>query len=1070
MKLASVYGTFAAVALGLSLTAIPAVPAAHASTVAGSRPQAGSRQPPGPTGVHLLGGVVRLASGAAASGVCVTAAGSMSTAHARTAAGGRYELAVPRSGSYVLAFRDCQLAGQGLSASVAAGSAVVRQLRVTNSVTVVPQVTLPQLTAVSSLQSALAAAGVSTPHSVRRSALPGARAASPGGGMAGKVTGPSGRPLKGVCAWVIGKGWAEGRPTARNGTYYFGLEIPPGSYPIEFTSSCTAFPFPDGPWAPEWYRHAFSQPDATKVHIRAGKITRNINAVMVRGGEIDGTVTGARGKPLAGMCVALTTPSGVEVNQATTGANGEYRLTGLDAGSDRALIEPGCGGSADYAQTWWPHAPTLKKARPIQVRLGHVVKGIDARLQELGTITGQVRLGSKSGKPLGGMCVSASTPGSLSDAGFVSTARNGTYSLEGLPAGRYQVSVYPGCNNNGNYLSANYPRLVKVSDGHTVTGVDVYLKLGGIISGTVRSAATGKPLAGICVSDEIGDSGQTTANGSYQIEQLPNEATTVTFSGGCGNQGSYAPQWYSGLDNAATAATVVVRAGHDTPGINAAMLPGGTITGRVTAPAGKGLGGVCVAATPSYAELDFGASAVTAGDGAYSIANLAADDYTINFAGGCASYTEGLGQQWYRGQPTQATAGLVSVRAGETVSGIDGSVTAGGSISGKVANRAGRPVPIACVFATDTRTGSTGGVLTINIGEPTSYEIDGLAPGKYIVYATDCLDGAALAPGRYKTLVTVRAKHNTGGINIVLPPGGTIAGRITVRGTGKPAVDVCVAVSNGNPLTGPSVAVTGSGGRYRVTGLGVGSYRVTVDTSDCEETAENLAPATRPGRVHVRAGRVTSGVNLALGPGGAISGQVTGPGGQPDPGVCVEAYKSAGGQSLFPSTTTGLDGGYQLSGLGAGRYKVLFGDPSCSTGPAGVAEQWYDGANSEGAATTVVVAAGHVHGNVDGALGPDGTIAGSVTGSANASLTGVCVSAVPVTRDLSPVYTTSRAGTYTLSGLPPGRYRVEFQSGCGAKGWTAQWWKQASSSKTATVLSVLPGSVINGINATMTAG
>ncbi len=1070
MKIGSVCAALAVVALGFGLTALPAAPAAQAAT----RPARGSQQPARPGDAHLIGGVVRLADGRPASGVCVTATGPTGTAFARTAADGRYELAV-RAGSYVLAYRDCQASGRGLQASAAAGPDTVRQVRAVASATVLPPVTLPQPTSRSSLQTALAAAGVSVPQAPRRAADTRARAGEQDtrlDGWAGRVTSPSGRPLEGICVALIGKGYAEGIGTARNGTYYFSSEIPPGWYPIEFTSNCRSFPFPTGPWAPEWYRHAFSQADATKVHIQAGKITRNVNAVMVRGGQITGTVTGAHGKPLAGICAALATPSGVEVAQATTRANGTYRLTGLDPGSYRMLFAPGCGGGADYAQIWWPHAQSLKKARPITVRLGHTTEGIDGRLQELGTITGQVRLGSKAGRPLSGMCVSATVPGSFDAEGLVSTARNGTYVIEGLPAGRYQIEVNPGCNNNGNYLSATYPRLVKVADGRTVTGIDVYLQPGGIISGTVLSAATGKPIGGICVSDENGDFGQTAANGTYQIDQLPDEATSVTFIGGCGNKGSYAPQWYLDEDNEATAATVVVKAGHDTTGIDAALLPGATITGRVTATSGKGLGGVCVSATPSFGELDFGAYAVTAGDGAYSIANLAADDYTISFSGGCSSYTQDLGQQWYRGQPTGATADLVSARAGATVSGIDGTVAKGGSISGKVTDRAGRPAPIACIFAANTRTGSAGGagVLSLNLGGGGGYEIDGLAPGRYVVTASDCDLGGTLAPGRYKSVVTVRAGHNAADINIVLPPGGTIAGIILIRGTAKPAVGVCVTANNGNPLTGSATTVTGTSGRYSLTGLDAGSYRVTIATSDCEGASENLAPASLPDRVHVTAGRVTRHVNWFLGTGGAISGLVTGPGGQLEPGVCVEAYESAGGQSPLPSTTTGTDGSYQLSGLAAGRYKVLFGDPSCSIGPAGLAEQWYDGAISQAAATTVVVKAGHVQENVNAALGPEGTITGSVAGRANAPLTGVCVSAVPITSNLSPVYTTSRAGTYTLTGLPPGRYRVEFLSGCGATGWAAQWWKGAGSSKTATVLSIVPGSVISGINAAMTAG
>jgi len=102
----------------------------------------------------------------------------------------------------------------------------------------------------------------------------------------------------------------------------------------------------------------------------------------------------------------------------------------------------------------------------------------------------------------------------------------------------------------------------------------------------------------------------------------------------------------------------------------------------------------------------------------------------------------------------------------------------------------------------------------------------------------------------------------------------------------------------------------------------------------------------------------------------------------------------------------------------------------------------------------------------------DGGISGSVTGPApgHAALTGICVSAVPAATGQSPVYTVSAAGSYQLPDLLPGKYRVEFQSGCGQAGLATQWWDLASSSQAALVVDVGSGDTVTGINGSLTSG
>jgi len=462
---------------------------------------------------------------------------------------------------------------------------------------------------------------------------------------------------------------------------------------------------------------------------------------------------------------------------------------------------------------------------------------------------------------------------------------------------------------------------------------------------------------------------------------------------------------------------------------------------------------------------DIGGDVITGRSGVYSIANLAPDDYAMAFFGGCGIGAGNAAPQWYPRQPTDVTAGLVSAQAGVTVKSINAAVIPGGTISGNVTDSSGKQVQFSCVSALNTRTGLAGGNDTVAFEG--GYTIFGLAPGRYVVEAQNCT-GGNLANARYKSLVSVRAGHATRNINLALPKGGSITGKITIRGTRAPARGVCVVARNADPL-GTGFAATGRDGRYRMVGLRAGSYRIAVVTAfGCESRGELLAPASLPGRVRVTAGRVTSGVNGSVGQGGALTGLVTGPGGHAEPGMCIQVLTHRGGLASFASTAR--NGHYTASGLAPGRYDVFLGDPGCSDGPVGLASQWYNGAASRSSATVVTVTAGHVRADVNAVLGTDGTISGSVTGPASAPLTGICVSAVPVSRGDSTLYATSSQGTYTLAELPPGRYRVQFQSGCGLSGFKAQWWDASGSETQATVINVGAGAVVSNISAVMQTG
>lgn len=1044
-----------------------------------------ARQLISPTRPHLVNGVVLDLTGHPLGDVCVLAtdAGGLRRM-ARTSASGRYVMSLPHAGVYLMQYRYCQ---PGKAAVPAFAPPLARQIQVGASpITALPATTL-RLVSQTSDRTSLGAAGIAVPREGRIIRLhagsgpvarePGASGPPDAGALTGRVTNPAGKPLAAVCVWIIGNGFGAGTETTRSGTYEFGPgEFYPGSYLILFTSSCAPptnpfVPVAPGPWAPEWYKVKFSLSKANPVKLRAHKATPGINAVMQPTAQISGVVTGSDDRRIKDACAVVLASPNLAVGQATSNSSGAYRVTGLDPGTYRVLVLPACGGASVYGQAWYPRAQSWSTARAVPARLGHVTNGINVVVPKLGAISGVIRLGDKTGKPLGGICVGVVSTADISQGGFVTSRPNGTYSVEGLPAGSYQVEANVGCGNNGNYAPASYPLPVLVVNGKVASSINLYLEPGGTLSGTVTDAATGEPLGGVCVSDNSGDFGVTNAAGTYTIDQLPAERTTVTFAGGCGNKGSYAPQYYDDQVTEEAAHQLTITAGRVTGGINAAMLPGATISGRVTNSAGRPVSGVCIGTLPSdqtgYDGALLGGNTWTNSAGSYAAANLAPGDYTVAFFSGCLGPSNAAVLQWFKGQRTEDTAGMVDASAGNQVAGIDAVVSPGGAIAGTVTSTAGQTIEFNCVTAINRLTGQLSGFQSLT-GD--SFTVSSLAPGSYTVVASDC-GGGNLAESIYQRAVTVRAGLTTGDITLRLPPGGVVTGRVTTRTNGRPVPNACVEAT---PVSAAAAdlgigngAMTSRSGTYKIVGLPTGSYRIEI-FPQCVGPAVNLRAVTLPHSVQVAQGKVTAKVNGSLQTGGSIAGRVSGPDAAAVPGGCVEAYQIPGG--LAGDSSTGADGKYVLTGLTPGKYKVEFGDPSCSDGTAGLGPQWYDGAADIGSATVITVKTGRTTSAIDAALPADGTITGAVTGTSASRLSGVCVSAVPLVKGEQASFTVSGRGSYTLPDLRPGQYRVEFQAGCGQGGVKTQWWQDAASGTAAKIIAVTAGARISGIDATMTGG
>ena len=705
---------------------------------------------------------------------------------------------------------------------------------------------------------------------------------------------------------------------------------------------------------------------------------------------------------------------------------------------------------------------------------------------------------ASGGNSLSGICVFAESQ--TAPFATATTARNGSYKLIAMATGRYRI-FYFRCRNRGNYLPQT--RSVHVRTGQNVRRFNALLRPGAIVSGKVTDTH-GKPVRGICVEARGPGFGGTTtgADGTYSINALPSGSYTVQFSGGCGNSGSYATQFYKDQTNGAAGDSVPLIPGQTTAGINAVMQPGGTITGVVTDNTGHKLSNVCInLASQTQAQNDlffFGGSFTFTKNGVFTARNLDPGLYAVDY--GCGFGDGKLAEQWFMSQPDAGSAELVSAAPAAIATNINATLPLGGTVTGTVRDHAGKPLPRICVLAIPA--GSRYPRLAFFFGPGTSvtglngrYRMGDLAPGRYDLQFRGCgrnSYGSQWYRGRAteqaSTPVTVGPGVKTSGINAVMAAGGSISGVVVSR-PHRPLASICVTAQDiATESTGS--AVTGRTGRYVITGLSTGAYQVTF--TDCGHFPARWGSLTRAGAVLVTGPNAVTGVNQRLDAAGTISGTVDASwSARPLAGACVVAVPISPNGS-YGTTETGDGGTYQVTGLTAGKYLVYVGDPFCPFGvapfgrfpfgpfgffsDANLAPQWYNNQPTQSTATAVTVKVATNTIGIDASLALDGGISGIVRDASHAPVAGECVTAVPVDPVPDPlsgqtpgnaIAVTAGDGSYALVDLPPGHYKVRFSTGCGDSGFTAQWWDNASSAQTATPITVSAAATVTGINAAL---
>jgi hypothetical protein len=362
-----------------------------------------------------------------------------------------------------------------------------------------------------------------------------------------------------------------------------------------------------------------------------------------------------------------------------------------------------------------------------------------------------------------------------------------------------------------------------------------------------------------------------------------------------------------------------------------------------------------------------------------------------------------------------------------------------------------------------------------------NYSFSGLTAGNYRLefidwsgnYARETYNNVYQTPWSAGTIVSVSDSGTTNGVNVSLDDAARIEGTITASNGGTPIEGVYVEAYRwtGFGFQWAFYDYTDNNGEYSVGGLPSGSYLVQFDDISglyIGEIYNNFFGWLGSGGdlLSLSTAQTITGIDAALDDASTISGTVTAQsGGSPIEGIEVIAYRWTGSYwSWDESTTTDEFGQYQIDGLGAGTYRIGFRDWNNV-----YADEIYDdfiGYVSEGG-VNISVGTGVDITEIDATLALGSVIEGIVTELDGVTgIADVYVSALRWTGsgwDYGGWTQTDTSGAYSISGLPAGTYRIEFNSSSGL--YPGEYYDDAEELTNATDVVVATGDTISGIDA-----
>jgi hypothetical protein len=673
---------------------------------------------------------------------------------------------------------------------------------------------------------------------------------------------------------------------------------------------------------------------------------------------------------------------------------------------------------------------------------------------------------------------------------FVNKA-TGVYTVNRLDAGAHRLQfsdVYSNYmdewyNDKATLAEANP---VSVSVGAVTSNINAQLVVSGSITGTVSPVGGGALKPGIDMvvyafdgkGKDAGRGRVDPTTGAYTLVGLGTGTYWLKFTDW---RKAYLEEWYNNKYTSATANPVSVTVGATTANIDVQLAEAGSITGTVSPVGGGALIPGSEMVVYVYKDDDSAHPPervrVDEKTGAYSVRGLTAGTYLLNF--GTLNKMSNYVLEWYSDQATRATANPVSVTGGAVTANIDAQLVGRGSITGTVSPVGGgalNPNAQIEVDAYDSESGKPYPPADVNTATG-EYTIDKLRTGTYRLrfrdYSGIYMDEWYNDQASYEkaNLVSVTVGSTTSNINAQLAAAGSITGTVSPVGGGALA-DTTITVGawdSSGAFVNSSIA-NPTTGVYTLGGLGSGAYQLRFNDLDevyAEEWYNDKPTLAEANPVSVTIGAATSNINAQLTPISSITGSIggtvspVGGGALAGSNIDVDVFDSSGA-SVSSSSVNPKTGAYRVSGLVGGSYRLRFRDSAKI-----YLGEWYNDKATFETATPVSVTVGATTSSINAQLSQAGKIMGTISPIGGGGLDAKSYIDVDVYggdgKSVEGTTVDPFTGEYTLDGLAPGAYKLQFNDRGNV--YVDEWYNDKANLAAAIPVVVTSGAVTSSINA-----
>lgn len=516
--------------------------------------------------------------------------------------------------------------------------------------------------------------------------------------------------------------------------------------------------------------------------------------------------------------------------------------------------------------------------------------------------------------------------------------------------GAYAVPVYKPSTGAVSYSAIAYlPSGGYFIDSSYRTGIQpgaanidfTVKKIAGGLQGKITDVNTGMPIAGATISASGPNYHSTASNDSGFYRMSLSDGTYSLFV--------YASNYYPKTDLSVIIAGSVVTK-------NITMHRSGSFSGIVKDEEGAVLSDVRIEAIDSSGYWI--GSSYTDEEGKYTMSGLQTSTYR--------AYANAYGyiSEWYDNAEVLDSAKSFQVVDGFDTQNINFALSRGGSISGHIMDKSGKPVAGVEVGVFDTLLSMRSYTVTNDSG---FYNAAGLATGSYIVethsqfYVDQWYKGVQTPNAA--TRVKVVINQETPGIDFALSTGGSISGMVKNRmSAGVPNAFV---VAMDTSFYSISYTLSNDSGYYVVRLLAPGrKYFLEASASGYSyRWYDNVSTPDSATAIVLQEDEKRENINFVLSKAGSISGRVFSGTGQAIPYANIEVQDTTGIFSGY--TSTDAQGKYLIAGLPAGLYFAR-----AYTYPDDYLQQWFDHKATKKEANKITVVDEHTTANVNFDLMP----------------------------------------------------------------------------------------------------